>query len=162
MSAGGESPVQRAAWIDGESSTGAEARVGESRLVRGGATVAASMQAAPAAEAVPSVQGRVLSEAEIAESGLLQERVIEIGEMREEAVVSKQAVVREELVIRKDVEQRTERVSETVRRTEVDIEQLEPGTAPTPRASLGGSRDETNRGGRAAANREAWGNTEGE
>jgi stress response protein YsnF len=84
------------------------------------------MQESAPAEAGHSGQGRVLSEAELAESGLLRERVIEIGEMREEAVVSKQAVVREELVIRRDVEERTERVSETVRRTEVDIEQLQP------------------------------------
>jgi hypothetical protein len=125
----GGAPVQRAAWIDGDSSSGSSGegtRVGESRLVRGGATVTTSMQEAPAAGAAPAAKGRVLSEAEIAGSGLLQERVIEIGEMREEAVVSKQAVVREEVVIRKDVEERTERVSETVRRTEVDIEQLEP------------------------------------
>ena len=122
----GQAPVQRAAWIDGESASGGEARIGESRLIRGGATVAASIQAATAGEAALSAPGRVLSEAEIAESGLLRERVIEIGEMREEAVVSKQAVVREEVVIRKDVEERTERVSETLRRTEVDIEQLEP------------------------------------
>ncbi|HEX8450215.1 MAG TPA: DUF2382 domain-containing protein [Allosphingosinicella sp.] len=122
----GGAPVQRAAWIDGDPSPGVEARVGEFRLVRGGATVNTSVQEAPAAEAVASAPGRVLSEAEIAESGLLRERVIEIGEMREEAVVSKLAVVREEVVIRKDVEERTERVSQTVRRTEVDIERLEP------------------------------------
>ncbi|HYW17505.1 MAG TPA: DUF2382 domain-containing protein [Allosphingosinicella sp.] len=74
----------------------------------------------------PEPGGRSISEAEMAESGLLRERVIEIGEMREEAVVSKQAVVREELVVRRDVEERTERVSDTLRRTEVDIERLEP------------------------------------
>jgi uncharacterized protein (TIGR02271 family) len=130
MSAGGDSgrgdaSLQRAAWLDDDSSAG-QARIGESRLVKGGARVATSDQEAPVADPGPSAQGRVLSEAEIAESGLLQERVIEIGEMREEAVVTKQAVVREELVIRRDVEERTERVSETVRRTEVDIEQLEP------------------------------------
>lgn len=118
-------PLQSAAWIDGKASAG-EARIGDSRLVKGGATVSGSLEAAPAAEAVPPGQGRVLSEAEIAGSGLLQERVIEIGEMREEAILSKQAVVREELVVRKDVEERTERVAETLRRTEVDVERLEP------------------------------------
>jgi hypothetical protein len=118
-------PIQRAAWIDGKTS-GGEARIGDSRLVKGGARVSSCMEEAPAAEAVPSGQGRVLSEAEIAESGLLRERVIEISETREEAIVSKQAVVREELVVRKDVEERTERVAETLRRTEVDVERLEP------------------------------------
>jgi uncharacterized protein (TIGR02271 family) len=123
---GGGAPSQRAAWIDGDSSSAGESRIGESRLVKGGAKVTTSLQEAPAADAPLSGEGRVLSEAEIAESGLLQERVIEVGEMREEAVVSKQAVVREELVIRRDVEERTERVSETLRRTEVDVERLEP------------------------------------
>jgi len=51
-----------------------------------------------------------------------QERTIEVEERGEEAVVSKEARVTEELVIRKDVEQRTETVSDTVRRTEVDVE----------------------------------------
>jgi hypothetical protein len=121
-------PLQRAAWIDGDSSA-EEARVGDSRLVRGGARVTGIAQEAPAADAVPPVHGRILSEDEIAQGGLLQDRVIEIGEMREEAVVSKQAVVREELVVRRDVEERTERVAETLRRTEVDVERLEPVVA---------------------------------
>lgn len=120
----GQAPRQSAAWVDSDSPAEA-VRVGDSRLVRGGAAVSNfTDDSAAAVDAAPS-QGRVLSEAEIAESGLLRERVIEIGEMREEAVVSKHAVVREELVVRKDVEERTERISDTVRRTEVDVEQLE-------------------------------------
>ena len=93
---------------------GRRVRVGESRLVRGGATVSTFTEETPAAAMPPPIEARtgLLSEAEVAESGLLQERVIEIGEMREEAVVSKQAVVREELVVRKDVEERTERIAE--------------------------------------------------
>jgi len=51
-----------------------------------------------------------------------QERTIEMEERREEPVVSKEARVTEELVVRKDVEERTETVSDTVRRTEVDVE----------------------------------------
>jgi uncharacterized protein (TIGR02271 family) len=54
--------------------------------------------------------------------GLFQERTIEMEEKREEAVVSKEARVKEELVIKKDVEQRTETVSDTVRSTEVTVE----------------------------------------
>lgn len=122
--AGDIAPAQRAAWIDGDAPAG-EARIGEPRLIKGGARVSSSMQGVPQ-EPAPTGRGRVVSEAEIAESGLLRERVIEIGEMREEAIVSKQAVVREELVVRRDVEQRTERIAETLRRTEVDVEQLEP------------------------------------
>jgi uncharacterized protein (TIGR02271 family) len=51
-----------------------------------------------------------------------QERTIEVEERSEEAVVSKEARVVEEVVVRKNVEQRTETVSDTVRKTEVDVE----------------------------------------
>lgn len=51
-----------------------------------------------------------------------QERTIEVEERGEEAVVSKEARVVEEVVVRKDAEQRTETISDTVRRTEVDVE----------------------------------------
>jgi uncharacterized protein (TIGR02271 family) len=51
-----------------------------------------------------------------------KERTIEVDEKREEAVVSKEARVKEELVVRKDVENRTETISDTVRSTEVDVE----------------------------------------
>jgi uncharacterized protein (TIGR02271 family) len=61
---------------------------------------------------------RPLSEADAA----FRDRTIEAEERREEAVVSKEARVKEELVVRKDVEQRTETVSDTVRSTEVDVE----------------------------------------
>jgi uncharacterized protein (TIGR02271 family) len=51
-----------------------------------------------------------------------QERTIEAEEKSEEAVVNKEARVKEELVVNKDVNQRTETVSDTVRRTEVDVQ----------------------------------------
>jgi stress response protein YsnF len=60
----------------------------------------------------------------------LRERTIEVEERDEQAVVSKQARVKEELVVHKDVEQRTQTNSDTVRKTEVDIEDGsdDPGT----------------------------------
>jgi Domain of unknown function (DUF2382) len=126
LRAPGEGPRQSAAWID-SGSDAADSRIGDSRLVKGGARVVFTEEA-PVHEP-PKPEGRIIGEAEIAERGLLRERVIEIGEMREEAVVSKQAFVREELVVRKDVEERTERIAETLRRTEVDVERLEPEAA---------------------------------
>ena len=51
-----------------------------------------------------------------------RERNIEVDERREEAVVNKQARVKEEVVVRKDAQQRTETVSDKVRRTEVEID----------------------------------------
>jgi len=53
---------------------------------------------------------------------LFRERTIEVEESSEEAVVSKEARVKEELVVRKESGQRTETVSDTVRSTEVEIE----------------------------------------
>ena len=53
---------------------------------------------------------------------LFRERTIEAEERAEEAVVAKEARVHEELVLKKDVDQRTQTVSDKVRRTEVEIE----------------------------------------
>jgi uncharacterized protein (TIGR02271 family) len=59
-----------------------------------------------------------------------RERVIEATETSEEAVVSKEARVREEVVVRKGAEERTETVRDTVRRTEVEIEDERGHTHP--------------------------------
>ena len=57
--------------------------------------------------------------------GLFRERTVEMSETDEEAVVGKEARVREELVVRKDVDQHVEQVSDTVRRTEVDVDEYD-------------------------------------
>ena len=54
---------------------------------------------------------------------LLQDREIEMRETSEEAVVQKVANVREELVVRKTAEEHVEQISDTVRHTEVDVEE---------------------------------------
>jgi len=54
--------------------------------------------------------------------GTFQERTIIAEETREEPVVSKQARVKEEVVVKKEADQRTQTVSDTVRRTEVKVE----------------------------------------
>ncbi|MET0430352.1 MAG: YsnF/AvaK domain-containing protein [Microvirga sp.] len=56
------------------------------------------------------------------DENLFRDRTIEAEERHEEAVVSKEARVKEELVIRKDIEERQETVRDTVRRTEVDVD----------------------------------------
>ena len=61
-----------------------------------------------------------------------QERTIEMTETREEAVVDKTARVTEEVVVGKDVKERTETVGDTVRKTEVEVED-EGDRATTPR-----------------------------
>lgn len=56
------------------------------------------------------------------DDALFRERTIEAEEVNEEAVVAKEARVKEELAVKKDVGQRTETVRDTVRHTEVDID----------------------------------------
>jgi len=51
-----------------------------------------------------------------------RDRTIEAEEHREEAVISKEARVREEVVLKKTAAERTERVEDKVRRTEIDIQ----------------------------------------
>jgi len=68
------------------------------------------------------VEGGTMRKGAMGSDGLFQERTIEMDEKREEAVVSKEARVKEELVVKKDVNQRTETISDTVRSTEVTVE----------------------------------------
>jgi len=68
------------------------------------------------------VERRPVDRATTSAEDAFQERTIEMDERSEEAVVSKEARVKEELVVKKDVEQRTKTVSDTVRSTEVNVE----------------------------------------
>ena len=63
---------------------------------------------------------RVVTGAEA--DALFEERDIAVHETDEEAVVSKEAVVTEEVVVGKEVTEREEVVTDTVRKTEVDID----------------------------------------
>jgi len=60
---------------------------------------------------------------------LFQDRSVEVEEHREEAVVAKEARVKEEVVVKKKVGERVEHVSDTVRRTEVEVEDERTGAA---------------------------------
>ena len=62
-----------------------------------------------------------------------RERTIEATETAEEAVVAKEARVTEEVVVRKQSEERTQTVSDTVRRTEVEVEDERGRTGTTER-----------------------------
>lgn len=53
---------------------------------------------------------------------LLQDRTIEATETAERVVVAKKAFITGEVTVDKDVDTRTERVDETVRRTEVEVD----------------------------------------
>ena len=58
-----------------------------------------------------------------------EEGTIEVPGFAEEPVINKRARVVEELVVNKDVGERTETVRETVRRTDVAVEEFESGQA---------------------------------
>ncbi|MGI3899381.1 MAG: DUF2171 domain-containing protein [Janthinobacterium lividum] len=53
---------------------------------------------------------------------MFQDRTIELEEFAEEAIVSKEARVVEEISLRKEVKDRTETIRDTVRHTEIEIE----------------------------------------
>ena len=69
-----------------------------------------------------------------------RERVIEVTATGEEAVIAKEAHVVEEITVRKDVTERTQEVADTVRRTEVEVEDERnrtPGAADRAAATKG-------------------------
>lgn len=74
----------------------------------------------------------------------LQGQSIEMRETAEQAVVAKTAHVVEEVVVGKEITTQTEEISDTVRRTVVDIEQLgpdgTPGSPATTAATIAGNR----------------------
>jgi len=122
-----------------------ELRVGKREVSRGGARVRSYVVETPVTEQVTlreehvnierrPVSGEYTGMDQAGDrSALFQEREIEVTETSEEAVVAKEARVKEELVVSKTAEEHTETVSDTVRRTEVDVDRL--GTDDTDRTS---------------------------
>jgi len=80
---------------------------------------------------------RPASEADLA---ALEDRTIEVRETAEKAVVAKTARVVEEVSVGKTVESRTEKISDSVRHTEVEVERL-AGGADTDAMSSGWRSD---------------------
>ena len=60
---------------------------------------------------------------------VFQDRVIEVEEHAEEAVISKTARVTEEISLRKTADEQTKTISDTVRRTEVEVDDERSGHA---------------------------------
>lgn len=108
-------------------------RVGKREVNRGGVRVRSYVVEEPVTEEVRlreehvDVERRPVNQpAEPVAAGspadLLQERTVELTETAEEAVVAKDAVVKEELHVRKRADERVEKIDETVRHTEVEVE----------------------------------------
>src|SRR3954451_15145471 len=117
-----------------------EPRRAKTEAAPAGARVRAFTHNAPAEEQVTLLHedvtvetrscDRVLSADEVVAGGLFEERVFEVTEMREEPVVTKIAVVREEVIVRKIIRQRTQTIRDTVRQTEVQVEDLHGAEDP--------------------------------
>jgi uncharacterized protein (TIGR02271 family) len=111
-----------------------ELKVGKRQVVRGGVRVYSRMVEGPVQENVNLREERVRVDrqrvnrpAETADLRAGQEQTIEVQEFAEEPVVSKEARVVEEVRVGKETSQRTEKVKDTVRRTEVEVEQIPEG-----------------------------------
>ena len=115
--------------------------VGKREVSGGGARVRTYVTETPVQEQITlreehvtverNVVSRELTQAEL--SAALTDRTIEVTEMSEEAVVGKTARVVGEVTIGKEVTERTETVSDTVRRTDVDVVEMDAGAANAPR-----------------------------
>jgi uncharacterized protein (TIGR02271 family) len=142
-----------------------ELKIGKREVERGGARVRSYIREVPVHEQVtlreehvhverrPVAEGAAGTAAAIgsgaaAAGDMLRERTIEMVEKAEEAVVQKVAQVREEVVVSKTTEERTEQIEDTVRHTEVEIEEggARGGTS-ADRSAFGGFGGGTGPGG---------------
>ncbi|ANC90969.1 DUF2382 domain-containing protein [Azospirillum humicireducens] len=118
-----------------------QVKVGKRSVERGGVRVRSYVVETPVEEQVRLRDETVTVERRpggLVEGGTevpadaFRERTVEVTETDEEAVVSKTAHVRETVVVRKDVEERAESVRDTVRRTEVEIEDTRDKSTRNP------------------------------
>ena len=131
-----------------------EVQVGKRPVRRGGVRVNSRIVEEPVEEAVELREEHVRVERRPVDRPVnagedLREQTIEVTETAEEPVVQKRARVREEVVVGKETTSRTEKIRDTVRRTEVDIENLNAENTTEFRkdwdsryASSGGSFDD--------------------
>jgi uncharacterized protein (TIGR02271 family) len=124
-----------------------ELRVGKREVEGGGVRVRTRVVERPVEEAVRLREERVSVERRpvnrpVSEADLnaFREGTFELRERSEEAVVDKTARVVEEVAINKDVTERTETVRDTVRSTDVDVE--ETGGTKARRATATGRADD--------------------
>lgn len=116
-------------------------RVGKREVDRGGVRVRSYVVEEPVREEVTLRQERVEVEQRPVRGGsvaggdeLFREQTIEMTEQSEEAVIAKDVVVTGEVVVTKVAEEHTESIDESVRRTEVDVDDSRNG------AGNGGTR----------------------
>ena len=106
-------------------------QVGKRAVERGGARVHTHVTERPFSEQVTlheehvTVNRHPVNRAVTDADGAFKEQTFQVTEMDEEVVVSKTARVVEEVVVGKTATDRTETISDTVRRTDVEVEDLD-------------------------------------
>ena len=108
-----------------------ELKVGKREIQRGGVRIYSRVVETPVDQSVNlreehvTVQRRAIDKmVDPADVPAFQEKSFELRESAEEAVVEKSARIVEEVVIGKEVTNREEHIKDTLRHTEVDVEQL--------------------------------------
>jgi len=116
-----------------------ELQVGKREVERGGVRVESRVEEVPVEQDVRlheehvRVERRPVDRPVSDAEGLFREGTVEVTERAEVPVVAKEARVVEEVIVNKEVGERTETVRDTVRRTDVNVEEVE-GTTETKRA----------------------------
>jgi uncharacterized protein (TIGR02271 family) len=108
-----------------------ELKIGKREVQRGGVRIYQHVVETPVSESVDlrdekvTVQRRAIDQmVDPADVPAFQETSFELRETAEEPVVEKTARVVEEVIVGKEVRQRQEEVTDTLRRTEVEVEEL--------------------------------------
>ena len=111
-------------------------KIGKREVQRGGVRVYSRVVETPVNESIGLREEHVNVERHAvdqpisgADATAFKEQSIEMRETAEEAVVEKSARVVEEVTINKEVSQREQQINDTVRHTEVEVEQLGAGAA---------------------------------
>jgi uncharacterized protein (TIGR02271 family) len=111
-----------------------ELQVGKRQVQAGGVRVYTHVTEKPVEEKVRlreehvDVERRPVDRPLTAADQPFQERTIEARETREQPVVKKEARVVEEVSLNKDIREREQTVRDTVRRTDVDVQKMPPGS----------------------------------
>ncbi|HEY0844766.1 MAG TPA: DUF2382 domain-containing protein [Noviherbaspirillum sp.] len=124
--------------------------VGKRAVQRGGVRVFSRVREEPVHESVNLREEHVKVErhpvdqpASEADMAAFKEGSVELRETAEEPVVSKTARVVEEVVVGKEVTQETQNIDDTVRRTDVDVEQLGASAGAPAMSATGGDYADT-------------------
>lgn len=126
-----------------------ELRVGKREVETGGVRVHTRVEEQPVEQDINLRQERVHVErhpvdrpVDTGDMDAFQEGTIEVTGRSEEAVVDKQARIVEEIEVSKDVEDHTETIHDSLRHTEVDVEEIGPqGRSGMGSTQMGGLDD---------------------